>query len=621
MLGKIKYQLKKKFGIEDGYLILIGMVSLFLLIGGFSFALFTTSTESRGSLNIVTANLYSLIESEDLDTNNSIIINSKEVKIITIQLKNINAVDAKFNLWYDPIEGVEAKYDNSRDVPPTKQGYVIKQNDVKTYTIRIENNTVASQKITFGSDVGIYNKSLSFDERKKVIERYSLPLYQKIFEESNSLGDKGAFDTSDEEQIFITGEDPKNYIWYSGKLWRAVSKDPANNSVKVITQWPVTSISYSEGEAKGDFRGSYVEEWLNDPTIDGFLGTLREPDKFIETKSMWNATPTEQADKPPKTVMLQNAVGLLNIYEFTMSHKNLSSSTKSYLNNGVEWNLITPNSTNSFFGYVSYEGNYNFSHPTTGYGIRPSINIKSSVEVVSGDGSKENPYRLKGDNDKNLENTLLNTRYSGEYVRFGTGENNLYQIVYIENGTAKLTSKEPLRENGQYKTMAFGTTNEYSKNSTLGSFLNNDFLNPANGYLTEEQVEMILPNSTWYLGTVGPEASYLLAKYQERQKINYAPQTTASIGLLRFGEPLATQQEEYYRGDFTNLNSNYWLITKFPYNGADAVRMVEQRALIHLPISPNYVETMGIKPAFYLKSDVKITGGNGTKENPFTIYR
>ena len=49
----------------------------------------------------------------------------------------------------------------------------------------------------------------------------------------------------DEEQTFITGEEPRNYIWYSGKLWRAVSTDPNNNSVKLITEWNITSIPYS----------------------------------------------------------------------------------------------------------------------------------------------------------------------------------------------------------------------------------------------------------------------------------------------------------------------------------------------------------------------------------------
>ena len=67
-----------------------------------------------------------------------------------------------------------------------------------------------------------------------------------------------------------------------------------------------------------------------------------------------------------------------------------------------------------------------------------------------------NKYRLKGDNDTPTSGTKLATRYSGEYIRFGTGENNLYQIVSHEtDGLTKITSATPLKENGSYKKLAF----------------------------------------------------------------------------------------------------------------------------------------------------------------------
>ncbi len=57
----------------------------------------------------------------------------------------------------------------------------------------------------------------------------------------SGVGDNGSIDTSDSEQTFITGTDPNNYIWYSGKLWRAVSINPSDNSVKLVTQWNISA--------------------------------------------------------------------------------------------------------------------------------------------------------------------------------------------------------------------------------------------------------------------------------------------------------------------------------------------------------------------------------------------
>ncbi len=47
-------------------------------------------------------------------------------------------------------------------------------------------------------------------------------------------------------------------------------------------------------------KGSNMEQWLNDTSVDGFLGNLREPDKFIKTDSVWNATSTTERTKPAK---------------------------------------------------------------------------------------------------------------------------------------------------------------------------------------------------------------------------------------------------------------------------------------------------------------------------------
>ena len=63
--------------------------------------------------------------------------------------------------------------------------------------------------------------------------------------------------TTDPDQTFITGSNPNNYIWYSGKLWRAVSIDPSDNSVKLVTQWNISTISYDDNSSA--FEGSYME--------------------------------------------------------------------------------------------------------------------------------------------------------------------------------------------------------------------------------------------------------------------------------------------------------------------------------------------------------------------------
>ena len=410
--------------------------------------------------------------------------------------------------------------------------------------------------------------------------------------------------TTDPEQTFITGENPNNYIWYSGKLWRAVSIDSSDNSVKLVTQWNISAIPYDDDSSA--FEGSYMQEWLNDTSVDGFLGNLRDPEKFIKMDSKWNATAMTDTTKPPKTTIVESSVGLINLYEYAMSYSGTNYSN-GYLNNNLESVLLTPYNDTSLFaenngGILYYNNNVNTNV------IRPSINLQPNIKIVYGSGTEDDPYRLMGDNDKNLEGILLNTRYSGEYISFGVGDNNLYRIVSHETESlTKITSANPLKESGNYKLITFGENNIYSSSNTIGSFLNNNYLNPSSGYLTSEQVNMIGDNTIWYLGKMFIGSSYKLAKYTDITGENLTPNTTiAKVGLLRI--------EELMSGVFsaTKTGSSFWSLTS-SYN---SMFYIGENAgfLSILPTSQ-----LAIKPALNLKSNVVITSGDGTLQNPFEI--
>ena len=402
---------------------------------------------------------------------------------------------------------------------------------------------------------------------------------------------------------FITGEDPNNYIWYSGKLWRAVSVNNEAKTTKLVTQWNISAIPYNE-EGNSAFEDSYMESWLNDTTEDGFLGNLRDYENFIVINSKWNATPMTNTSKPPETTIVEDSVGLLNIYEYTMSY-NGTEVSNGYLNNGLYWWTLTAYSTSRRW-YVYVNGNSSIGSLAAA-GIRPSINLKSNVKIVAGNGTIDNPYRLEGDNDTNLSGTLLNTRYSGEYIRFGNDENNLYRIVSHENGSGtKITSAEPLKSSGTFITSAFGSSSSevnYSTNNVIGTFLNDEYLT---SYVDSTYSNMIEDSTTWYLGTVGYGASYKLAKYTNiTDNILTSSTTTTKVGLLRIGELMA--------GQFAKNNTYYWMLT--PGSLSSMWYVYYNGYTSHEPL--NFA--IGIRPALNLKSNVIITSGDGTKENPFQL--
>ena len=119
---------------------------------------------------------------------------------------------------------------------------------------------------------------------------------------------------------------------------------------------------------------------------------------------------------------------------------------------------------------------------------------------------------------------------------------------------------------------------------------------------------MIEDSTTWYLGRVGYVASYKLAKYTDTNMSGYATSTDAKVGLLRFGELMSGQFDRY------GNNTIYWTLT--PYSSS-SVRSVYNNgsASNGSPCG----DSGGARPSLNLKSNVVITSGDGTKNNPFQI--
>ena len=208
---------------------------------------------------------------------------------------------------------------------------------------------------------------------------------------------------------------------------------------------------------------------------------------------------------------------------------------------------------------------------------------------------------------------LLNTRYSGEYIKFGKDENNLYRIVSHEtSGLTKITSAEPLKSSDRFLGMAFGNDVTFSIDNEVGTFLNGKYLT---NYVDSIYSDMIEDNTTWYLGTVGNGISYKLAKYTDTTgTILTSNIVIAGVGLLRYGELMTGQfEKEYENESTTGLTTIYWLLT--PYS-TSLMRYVNDGGFAFY-IEPSSAN--GIRPALNLKSNVSITGGNGTKEQPFTL--
>ena len=427
-----------------------------------------------------------------------------------------------------------------------------------------------------------------------------------------------------------------NYVWYSGKLWRITAINP-DGTMKMRTDDVITNISYNpyngdisfyDISKKDDatYTGSWMYQWLN----EDFLDTLYNHENIIVEDSTWNITNsnassyTEISKKLPETTLINNStigkntpVGLLNSYEFYLSYKNTNNNSLGYLSNGYNWWLLNPyNSSSVWFVYNYSNAGGGGGGLSSASGVRPSINLKSNIQLSGGSGTKDDPYTISGDKEQpTINTTLLNTRTVGEYVIFNedgdVSTKEIYRIVGIEDEKVKLNKNDYIKSDETVVKKKFSTSSTYGSGTSdeyWDYYLNNTWYNNLAS-------KDMLDNGTYYIkeSLSGSYKNSLCNIDNTTETTKNCVKTTSIwntgyVGLSRYGEMFASQQ-----GDGKDSSSDIWLITPF---GSSYVWYVRDYGYA---VHNNLSDTSAARPSIFLKSNVVITGGTGTKSDPFEI--
>ena len=407
-----------------------------------------------------------------------------------------------------------------------------------------------------------------------------------------------------------------NYLWYSGKLWRIVSIN-SDGTIKLVTQGNMTTIAWDASNPSTDYSTSQVHTWLNNE----FLPTLANVDTVL-ADSTWDYTTysstTDAATKVQPIDYVENEkVGLLTIYEIYKIGASPSSLT-SFLKNGYQWVTMSPMINNEAVWRILENGSITRSSGLQyAYGIRPSVNLKSNIKILGGTGTKSNPYVIEGDKATAINSELLNNRISGEYINFNEV---LYRIVGTEeiNGQkfTKITMADyTVNKNALTISLAFGASKSeivYSPTYGIGLYLEEWYQADSNSetyattYIKDNYKSMIATanddNVAWYTGpTSGVGYDYTYSKT--------GTPVSATIGLGYYGEMFSSQF-----GDGNSLSAYIWLMTIYSSSYIGVITPTNEFYNYKTP-----TQSYGVRPSFYLKSNVKIVSGNGQPGSPYEI--
>jgi len=441
------------------------------------------------------------------------------------------------------------------------------------------------------------------------------PVVQADFKETIETNLSTYLQTADTEgNRYLTGDkDTPNYVWYSGKLWRIVAIN-SDNTIKLVTQGNMTAIAWDTTSTNTNYSTSQMRTWLNNE----FLPTLANADTLL-ADSIWDYTTYASATTKltPTSTVANEKVGLLTIYD---SYK-VGTSSSSFLNNGYFWWTMSPQTDGSRVWNVD-TGSYSYNYGIlSNLGVRPSVNLKSDIQITGGFGTKSNPYVIGGDKGTGVISELLNNRISGEYIKFNDV---LYRIVGTEEFEGQMLTKITMADYSLNKNnineapLAFGSSSQatYSPTYGIGLYLDEWYQADstsetyATTYIKNNYKAMIAIGGKngdgiiWYTGPtngLSATSSYTLSKM--------GMPVSATIGLGYYGEMFSSQF-----GDGYNSSTSIWLMTRW---GTLNDLVVFDNSVVSGASASTYY--MMVRPSMYLKSNVKIVSGSGMQNDPYVI--
>ncbi len=389
-----------------------------------------------------------------------------------------------------------------------------------------------------------------------------------------------------ENGIYL-GNNVNNYLYFSGMLFRIIGLD--GNNIKVIANNDIANVDYDG-----------LDEWL-----EYFYDHLAPSSKKYLVKNKYcTGTLTPENVNTETNCIKQTS----SRYAYIISNKELNQSRnvngESYLfpqtiswtsnvnENGEAW------ATKFAFTGIAGSSQYMYFDNDYNLGVRPVLTIKGDSLVISGDGTKENPYSLN-DINKAKADEYLNTRYSGEYITYS---GYLWRIVDISNdGDTKVISEIPITLIGGNDTIKYETTDT--------SKIYNPTQKGNIGYTINQKTGDSVDEKYFVTKEISVPIYKTIAKYKKEDSTKkYKVKFSAPNMYEMFSASL--------KSDETNIG--YWLInsSKEQYRKY----LISNIGVVMFEQLSDNIESY-IRPVGYLDKRVKIVSGSGTEKDPYKISK
>jgi len=346
------------------------------------------------------------------------------------------------------------------------------------------------------------------------------------------------------------GSNVDNYIIYSNLTWR-ILKTNTDGSIDIVLDDYINSMPWAN-RAK-TYLESDVHKYLNEYFI-----------KYLDTSYL------------AKTTICKDEVN--NIKGFTCNNKNEDYyvrllSISEFLNSKTDGTFISKENEVLWLNTVSSDKtwqingtNLSLADTTRILGIKPVVKLKTGVALISGDGSKENPYLVE---EKNSD------IHVGSHVKLGS---DMYVVYNIDGDYLDLALSRVLPV--KYRFNVTGGEFNPTLKGTMAYYFNTSLLNKMS-------YKDLLVEKDWNIG-----------KYESSYSDVTSKTVKAKVGTLDIMDL-----------KFDNDLQDYFILTN---DGAKVYVYGNESVIANPAVYQN------MRPAIRIKK-ISPNGGDGSKENPFIL--
>ncbi len=244
-----------------------------------------------------------------------------------------------------------------------------------------------------------------------------IPLGDQILEKvSTVITGNGLYeDIWESGRYFYKGINVNNYIKFNNEAWRIVSIEP-DKTVKIMRDAVLPNRNWDSSGSYGNnnwARPATLNTYLNGSYLTGTLNATAQSQIVVKDWSIGAVTADNNDLKEQINEESSNKwngkVALITLSEYLRSNSNQSScgthsksqdnysscKNTTWMYNDETWFTLSPRDDSVSVYRVNSNGRTNSNWANISNFIRPSVYLSSELQIVSGDGSRNNPFQIE----------------------------------------------------------------------------------------------------------------------------------------------------------------------------------------------------------------------------------